>query len=69
MQMFLPRIGDTSVTKVKIKNRSSTDQSVIFQPLSPSTPFRVVQTNVEVKSNCYITVPIQVGGLDKIFQV
>jgi len=53
------RIGETSVTKVKIKNRSSSDQSVMFQPLSPSTCFRPVQTNVEVKSNCYVTVPIQ----------
>jgi len=53
------RIGETSVTKVKIKNRSSSDQSVILQPLSPSTPFRPVQTTVEVKSNCYVTVPIQ----------
>ena len=57
------------MTKVKIKNRSSSDQSVILQPLSPSTPFRPVQTTVEVKSNCYVTVPIQVGSLKRYIQL
>ena len=45
---------------MKIKNRSHNDQAVAFQPLSQSSPFRVVQALVEVKSNCYVTVPIQV---------
>ena len=48
------------MAKVKIKNRSHNDQAVAFQPLSQSSPFRVVQALVEVKSNCYVTVPIQV---------
>jgi hypothetical protein len=52
------RVGETTVAKVKIKNRSSADHTVEITALSG--PFTIGQSSVEVKTGCYLSVPVQV---------
>jgi len=53
------RVGETSVAKIKIKNRRMEDQAVEILPLDPDKPFKTVHTVIEVKSQCYCTLPVQ----------
>ena len=45
--------------QVKIKNRSGSDQAVQILSLPSSSPFRIVHSLLEVKNQCYCTVPVQ----------
>jgi len=53
------RVGETSVAKIKIKNRRMEDQAVEILPLDSDKPFKTVHTVIEVKSQCYCTLPVQ----------
>jgi len=52
-------LGETTVSKVKIKNRSGFDQAVEILPLPAGSPFKTVHSVLEVKNQCYCTVPVQ----------
>ena len=50
---------------MKIKNRSGSDQAVEILPLPSSSPFRTVHSVLEVKNQCYCTVPVQFRPMEK----
>ena len=51
--------------QVKIKNRSGSDQAVQILSLPSPSPFRTLHSALEVKSQCYCTVPVQFRPLDR----
>ena len=51
--------------QVKIKNRSGSDQAVEILPLPSSSPFKTVHSVLEVKNQCYCTVPVQFRPVDR----
>lgn len=53
------RVGDVSVSKVKLKNRSGSDQTVQLLPLSDESQFHTQHTCLEIKNQCYLAVPVQ----------
>jgi len=59
--IFFPdtRVGEVSVAKMKIKNRSNRDQTVEIMTVVSESPFKIAQTTVDVKTGCYLNVPIQ----------
>jgi len=59
------RLGETTVSKVKIKNRSGSDQAVEILPLPSASPFKTVHSVLEVKNQCYCTVPVQFRPMAK----
>merc|ERR1712059_59068 len=57
------QLGEGSVAKVKIKNRCGNDQTVEIIPLESNTQegpqFKTVHSVIEVKNQCFCTVPVQ----------
>ena len=51
--------------QVKIKNRSGSDQAVEILPLPSASPFKTVHSVLEVKNQCYCTVPVQFRPMAK----
>jgi len=58
-------LGETTVSKVKIKNRSGSDQAVKIIPPPATSPFRTMHSVLEVKNQCYCTVPLQFRPSDR----
>ena len=50
---------------MKIKNRSGCDKEVEILTLPSSSPFRTVHSVLEVKNQCYCTVPVQFKPMDR----
>ena len=50
---------------MKIKNRSGSDQAVQILPLSSASPFKTVHSVLEVKNQCYCTVPVQFRPIER----
>jgi hypothetical protein len=51
--------------QVKIKNRSGSDQAVEILSLPADSPFKTVHSVLEVKNQCYCTVPVQFRPMDR----
>ena len=52
------KVGEVSIAKVKIENRSGSDKIVEILPLPATSPFRTVHSVVEVKNRCFSTIPV-----------
>ena len=52
------KVGELSIAKVKIENRSGSDKIVEILPLPSNSPFKTVHSVVEVKNRCFSTIPV-----------
>merc|ERR1712098_920473 len=65
------KVGELSIAKVKIENRSGSDKIVEILPLPSNSPFKTVHSVVEVKNRCFSTIPVhfQPGPRENTVQV